>query len=302
MTAGEAGILARLQPCRKLVEAELSRVLPRATRAPVRLHRAMRYAALGPGKRLRPMLTVLVARMFGVAPRRSAPYAVAFELLHTYSLIHDDLPCMDDDDYRRGRLTCHKKFGEATAVLAGDALLTLAFGTLTDRAIEANLPARRTVQLVSELARAAGSQGLIFGQIDDLEAEGKRVSLKRLASIHDRKTGRLFTVALRAGAILGGADRRELEVITRYGDLFGQVFQITDDILDVTGSFEEIGKPVGSDRKNEKATYVSLLSVDRARAIARALCRRAVRTIRRLRGRPVEPLVDLVEYLPGRIS
>jgi geranylgeranyl diphosphate synthase type II len=285
-----------------MVEHELDRVLPRAAQEPRRLHSAMRYSTLAPAKRLRPILTILAARGFGVPPRRAVPVAAAFELVHAYSLVHDDLPCMDDDDFRRGRPTCHRRYGEATAVLAGDALLTLAFQALVDGAARIHLDPDRTAVLVRDLARAAGSSGLIAGQVEDLSAEGRRISIARLARIHRRKTGVLFTAALRAGAILGGASPHELARISRFGDLFGRVFQITDDILDEVGDFAMLGKPAGSDRRNEKATYARLLPVPRALAIARDLARRAERTLGLLRGRDVGALQELVVLLPDRVG
>lgn len=288
--------LAELGRYYTAVEAELKRVLPKKTAPPRRLHEAMHYSVFGPGKRLRPILTLLTAEGFGQVPERAVSVAAAFELVHAYSLVHDDLPCMDDDDFRRGRPTCHRQFDEATAVLTGDALLTLAFEALA----HAKLPAARNLMLVQELGRAAGSAGLIGGQVDDLEAEGKAVSLRELKSIHARKTGALFTASLRAGAILGGATPKELEGLTRFGHLFGQVFQITDDILDEVGDFATLGKPKGSDRRNEKATYVTLLSLPRARKIARKLASEAMRELDALPRRRLDRLRALTLYLPER--
>ena len=292
--------LAALSSYRTAVDRELKRILPKARAQPAKLHQAMHYALFGPGKRLRPILTLLTAEGFGQDQRRSAPVAAAFELVHAYSLVHDDLPCMDDDDFRRGRPTCHKQFDEATAVLTGDALLTRAIEALADAGARTKLPPARTLQLVKELASAAGSAGLIGGQVDDLEAEGRQVALSELKSIHRRKTGVLFTASLRAGAILGGATAQELKDLTTFGHLFGQVFQITDDILDEVGDFATLGKPSGSDRRNEKATYVTLLSLPRARAIARKLALDACRALDRLPRRSLERLRELTLYLPQR--
>ena len=292
--------LARFSSYRTLVDRELRRLMPRPRTRPARLHQAMHYALFGPGKRLRPILTMLAAEGFSIRPERAAPVAAAFELVHSYSLVHDDLPCMDDDDFRRGRPTCHKQFDEATAVLAGDALLTLAFETLARAGERAKIPADRALKLVLELATAAGSAGLIGGQVDDLEAEGRQVSLRELTSIHRRKTGELFTASLRAGAILGGAKDGELARLTRFGHLFGQVFQITDDILDEVGDFATLGKPAGSDRKNEKATYVRLTSLARSRAIARRLARSAATELDGLMKPGLTPLRELTLYLPER--
>jgi geranylgeranyl pyrophosphate synthase len=295
-----ASPLAGLTRYRTLVDRELKRILPKPTTKPARLHAAMHYSLFGPGKRLRPILTLLAAEGFRMRAERAAPVAAAFELVHSYSLVHDDLPCMDDDDFRRGRPTTHIKFDEATAVLTGDALLTLAFEALADATGKGKVPAARTVQLVKELARASGSTGLIGGQVDDLAAEGRAVSLHELRSIHRRKTGELFTASLRAGAILAGARTKELAVITRFGHLFGQVFQITDDILDEVGDFATLGKPTGSDRRNEKATYVRLLSLERSRSLARRLAGRAAGELARLPGLSFDRLVELTRYLPQR--
>lgn len=247
-----------------LIEAALAAALPSAGTPPVRLHAAMRYATLGGGKRLRGFLALLAARAAGGEAEQALPAACALEMVHAYSLIHDDLPCMDDDDWRRGRPATHRVFGEAFALLAGDALLTQAFAVLGAAAAE-GAPAGRVAQAVAELAMAAGSLGMAGGQADDLDGERRDLSLAQLESIHRRKTGALVRGSLRLGGLLGGADEACLEQLTRYGEALGLAFQITDDLLDVEGEQEKTGKTVGKDAARAKATYPRLLGVEGAR-------------------------------------
>ncbi|MGE5507115.1 MAG: polyprenyl synthetase family protein [Chitinophagales bacterium] len=247
-----------------LIEAALAAALPSAGTPPVRLHAAMRYATLGGGKRLRGFLALLAARAAGGEAEQALPAACALEMVHAYSLIHDDLPCMDDDDWRRGRPATHRVFGEAFALLAGDALLTQAFAVLGAAAAEV-APAGRVAQAVAELAMAAGSLGMAGGQADDLDGERRDLSLAQLESIHRRKTGALVRGSLRLGGLLGGADEASLEQLTRYGEALGLAFQITDDLLDVEGEQEKTGKTVGKDAARAKATYPRLLGVEGAR-------------------------------------
>lgn len=253
------------------VDSLLDRYLPSEEAEPRRLHEAMRYSVMAPGKRLRPILALLAYEHCGgdaTGTDRPIHFAMAaLEMVHTYSLIHDDLPCMDDDDLRRGMPTCHKKFGEATAVLAGDALHDVAFGLLG-----------RTgdIRTVSELAEALGTAGMIGGQMADVEAEGKRVDRADVVNIHTRKTGALIRCAVRMGGILAGADERLLGRLTVFGEKVGLAFQIIDDILDVEGDRELLGKNVGSDSKKQKATYPGVVGMDQARSDAAALIREAV--------------------------
>jgi geranylgeranyl diphosphate synthase, type II len=295
-----SSILDRLAPLARTIEAELDGLLPASSIAPRSLHQAMRYAVFGPGKRIRPILVLEAARMFDVSTRKALPFAAAVEFLHTYSLVHDDLPCMDDDDYRRGRPTCHKRFGEATAVLVGDALLTLAFGSISEGARRGKIADRKALDIQRELALAAGSSGLIGGQVKDLESEGKRLTGRELCDLHRKKTGALLVASIRIGAILGDPTPYELALISRFGTLFGRVFQMTDDILDVVGSFETLGKPIGSDERNRKATAVSLMGIDRARKSARDLARKARAALDRLEGRGARNFPRLLDYLLER--
>jgi geranylgeranyl pyrophosphate synthase len=226
----------------------------------------MRYSVLAGGKRLRPCLVLLGARAAGADDTPLLPVAAAVELVHTYSLIHDDLPSMDDDDLRRGKPSCHKVFGEATAILAGDALHTLAFEILASFR-----PSERAAALVRETARACGTRGMVGGQAADLEAEGRPPSVEVVEGIHRRKTGALFAASLRLGALGAGAPRPVVEALDRYGERLGLAFQIVDDVLDEEGLAADLGKTPGKDRKRGKMTYPAAAGMDGARARARAL-------------------------------
>ncbi|MCI5801175.1 MAG: polyprenyl synthetase family protein [Oscillospiraceae bacterium] len=225
---------------------------------------AMRYSLLGGGKRIRAVLLLEFAGACGISEETAMPFAAALEMIHAYSLIHDDLPCMDDDDLRRGKPSCHIRFGEANALLAGDALLTHAFGLA---ASAPELPPYRVMSAVEELARAAGAFGMIGGQVLDLESEGREIDEMRLLSIHRLKTGALISAGPVMGCILGGALSR-VPAAREYGAALGLAFQIVDDILDVTGIEQLLGKPIGSDRDNIKTTTVSLYGLERARRLA----------------------------------
>ena len=222
--------------------------------------------------------------------------ACAVEMIHTYSLIHDDLPAMDDDDYRRGKLTNHKVYGAGLATLAGDALLTMAFELL---ARQQGVPAETMLRVVREISEAAGANGMVGGQALDLASEGKRIDMDTLRRMHMAKTGALFRASVRSGAILGGADEAQLAALTKYAEAFGLAFQITDDILDVTGDAAAIGKPVGSDERNHKSTYVTLTSLEEAKRLAREAADRAHEALAPL-GEKAAFLDELAEYLVTR--
>jgi farnesyl diphosphate synthase len=257
----------RLAQAAQLVETRLSQVLAGTAATPPRLRDAMAHAVLGGGKRFRPFLVVESARIFGISPERSAFTAAAVELLHCYSLVHDDLPAMDNDELRRGRPTVWKAFDQATAILAGDALLTLAFEILADPGTHSD-PAVRS-QLVLGLARAAGASGMVGGQQLDLEAEASDSVLHAAAgvqAIQDMKTGALIRYSACAGAILASAPAAEIQALAAYGDAIGAAFQIADDLLDVGGTAAQVGKGTGKDAKAGKATWISLLGIDGARA------------------------------------
>lgn len=256
---------AWLKRTRAAVEKSLRASVPPAQTRPATLHRAMRYSLLAGGKRLRPVLCCAAAEACGGTVRAALPAACAVELVHAYSLIHDDLPCMDDDDLRRGRPTSHKVFGEGIAVLAGDALLTQAFVLLA--AIRP--PARRTASdLVAELARAAGSRGLIAGQVADLESENRRPAESALYFIHAAKTGMLLRAALKLGGMCGGGTNRQIAALDRFGFALGMAFQIQDDILDATQSAEKLGKTAGKDAAAGKMTFPALFGLNRSRELA----------------------------------
>jgi geranylgeranyl diphosphate synthase type II len=255
-----------LQDRKKLIESALAGHLDRCQGAPATLREAMAYSLLAGGKRLRPILALAACEAVGGAPDDAIDAACAVEFVHTYSLIHDDLPAMDDDDFRRGRPTAHKKFGEALAILAGDALAAEAFRVAAE-------PRRgreeRIADVVFELARAAGAVGMVGGQVLDIEATGKRISVADLERLHHAKTGELLLVSVRAGARMGGGDAAALEKLTAYGRALGLAFQIVDDVLDITADLATLGKDPGSDRAAGKTTFVDLLGVDGARARAR---------------------------------
>lgn len=246
---------------RNAIEDQLGSLIAQLN-CPQTLQASMAYSLRAGGKRLRPILLLAVIEALGSDVEKGMAPACSLEMLHTYSLIHDDLPAMDNDDLRRGLPTNHIQFGEATAILAGDGLLTYSFECLS--ASEHLDPALK-VKLITELAKAAGPEGMVGGQISDLAAEGKIISLQALESIHRRKTGRLLSYAVRAGALIGSASDEQLTVLERYADHLGVAFQIKDDILDIEGDEEAIGKPVGSDLERDKNTYPSLLTLDGAK-------------------------------------
>jgi geranylgeranyl diphosphate synthase type II len=248
---------------RKLVEAKLDRVLPAESVSPETVHAAIRWSVFAGGKRFRPILLLAVGETFGAAPHLLSGTACALEMIHTYSLIHDDLPSMDNDDLRRGRATCHVHFGEANAILAGDALQTLAFKLLSE---DEGLSADKRVRLIAEIAKASGTpHGMVAGQGSDLEAESRAVSAGELEQIHRLKTGALIIAAARCGAIIADASETELAAVTEYAAQLGLLFQITDDLLDVTATAETLGKTPGKDQRAKKATYPALYGVEATR-------------------------------------
>jgi len=262
---------------RRLVDEALEKALPPETAWPETIHRAVRYSLFAGGKRIRPVLVLASAQAVGGAHAEALPLACAVEMIHTYSLIHDDLPAMDDDDLRRGRPTSHKVFGEAVAILAGDALLTRAFHLLAELPADApEAVVRRRLAATAILGEACGTTGLVGGQVMDLESEGKDVPAAALERLHRAKTGALLSACVRGGAVLGGATGEALARLTRYAAAIGLVFQIVDDVLDVTESAEQLGKTAGKDVKARKATYVSCHGLERARAMAADLLREAL--------------------------
>ncbi len=270
-------------------------VPPRDGHASV-LHEAMRYSLFAGGKRLRPVLTLAAVEALGGDTALAMNTACALECIHTYSLIHDDLPALDNDDIRRGRPTCHRQYGEAMAILAGDGLLTLAF-----HIIVATTGARpeAIVRVVAEVAHGAGAEGMIGGQVVDIESEGKEISFPELEYIHTHKTGRLIRAAIRSGAILGDATPDELASLTEYAEAVGLAFQILDDILDVEGSSETMGKPVGGDAKKGKATYPALIGLEESREMGTELIETAIRALKKF-DEKAEPLRAIAGYIISR--
>src|SRR6266571_6756739 len=278
------------------VNRALDRFLPRATTRPATIHKAMRYSLFAGGKRMRPALSLAAAEACGGALADALPLACAVECIHTYSLIHDDLPAMDNDDYRRGKLTNHKVFGEGIAILAGDALLTQAFEIAAKCHGWPRYPHQR---IILELAHAAGSLQLIAGQVADLEGEGKKTSAPQLRYIHERKTSALLCCAVRLGGLSANCSPAQLRALTDFGYHVGLVFQIIDDILDVTQTSEQLGKTAGKDTRAQKATYPSIVGLERSRKIARELTAQAFAALKPFKGQAVA-LAALAEFLLQR--
>ena len=286
-----------LRTRQKKIDRALDRYLPKANTKPATLHKAMRYSLFAGGKRLRPILCLAAAEACRGSINNALPLACAVECIHTYSLVHDDLPSMDNDDFRRGRPTCHKVFGDGIAVLAGDALLTIAF-----EIVSTAKPAPRydISILLREVAMAAGSQRLIAGQVADLEAEGKRVKRNQLRFIHENKTAAMLKSSVRLGAMSANADARKLSAITQFGERLGLAFQVIDDILDVTQTSEILGKSAGKDVAAKKATYPAVIGLQKSRAEARRLTRHAHDALSVFRGSDAEILHALANYLLER--
>ena len=257
---------------------------------------SMKYSLMAGGKRLRPVLLMAAADAVGAEGDAFVTTGCAIEMIHTYSLIHDDLPAMDNDDYRRGKPTNHKVYGDGMAVLAGDALLTMAFEVILR---QQDATAEQLTAVVREMSLAAGPNGMVGGQAIDLESENRKIGMEELRKMHMGKTGALFRAAIRSGAILGGGTEKQLAALTEYADKFGLAFQITDDILDVTGDEEIIGKPVGSDERNRKSTYVTLTSLWEAKKLAVTTVDEAIEALDDF-GDEAEFLRDLATYLIER--
>jgi geranylgeranyl diphosphate synthase, type II len=281
---------------RRLVDAKLDELVPSGETAPARLYEAIRWSLFGGGKRFRPALVFATGRVFGADDEALLRTAAAVEMIHTYSLIHDDLPAMDDDDLRRGRATAHKKFDEATAILAGDALQAMAFEAM---ARDEGLSESLRLRLVAELSVAAGR--MVAGQQLDLEAEGKPVDVNAIERIHRGKTGALIRFSVRAGGLIAGANIEEMRALTAFGEKLGLLFQITDDILDVTSTSEELGKTAGKDLVSNKATYPEVLGLEGSRALAKRIATEAMDVLKSL-ARDSVLLQDICLYVCDRSS
>ncbi len=282
---------------RAMIDSALNKFLPSIDARPQRLHEAIRYSVLAPGKRLRPILALASAEAVNGNCELVLPTACALECIHVFSLIHDDLPCMDDDDYRRGRLTNHKVYGEAMAMLAGDALLTLAFELIADNV--ATVAPDRVVMALKMISNATGTWGMVGGQVIDIESEGKSIEFETLKYIHAHKTGALLTASSVAGALLVGGDDDQIEALTQYGKSIGLAFQIADDILDIIGDQDKIGKPVGSDEGNDKATYPKFFGLDGSRQMAHNEVQNALDAIANL-SHAADPLRAIAGYIVDR--
>ena len=286
-----------LASSRALVELELNKLLPLSGTTPEKIHHAIRWSVFAGGKRFRPTLLLAVGQAFSAPVELLIRTACAFEMVHTYSLIHDDLPAMDDDDLRRGRPTCHVRFDEATAILAGDALQTLAFQTIAG---DVGLDAETRIAVIAELARAAATpDGMVAGQALDMEAETRQVNGAQLEEIHRLKTGALIVAAARCGAIIGGANENELIAITNYGSHLGLLFQITDDFLDVTATAEDLGKTPGKDARSNKATYPALHGMEETRVAAERAHRNACEALDQI-DRPTDVLRRIADFILNR--
>lgn len=283
--------------CSRIVDKQLDELVPSEQIEPKRLHKAISWSLLAGGKRFRPALVLAVGQAFGAEEEKLLRTAAVVEMIHTYSLIHDDLPAMDDDDLRRGRETCHKKFDEATAVLAGDVLQTLAFQAISE---DENLSAKIRVKLISEIARAAGTpHGMVAGQQMDLEAEGRTISIEELERIHHSKTGAMISVSARSGAIIAEANAKELQIISNYASHLGLLFQITDDLLDVTQTTEVLGKTAGKDEKAEKATYPALYGLEEAKKLAGDVYAQACKDLEKI-GAETSLLCEIADFILNR--
>lgn len=256
----------------KLIEQKLDEFIP--VKYPEEIWESMRYSVLAGGKRLRPMLCLETCKVLSGSCEQAIPTACAIEMLHTQSLIHDDLPCMDNDDYRRGKLTNHKKFGESTAVLAGDALLSFAPQIIIQKTPKTIAP-EKVLRVLEEFAVNAGAEKLIAGQVVDIASEGKQIDKETLNFIHDNKTAALFKLSVRTGAILGNADEKTIGALTLFAEKLGLAFQIMDDILDVTSTLEELGKTPGKDAQEGKVTYISFYGIEESKKQAASLCKAA---------------------------
>jgi len=290
-----------LQEKKGIIDLALEGYLPKEGEFTGTLHRAIRYSLFASGKRIRPILAIAAYEAAGGCGDVVLPFACAIEMIHTYSLIHDDLPSMDNDDYRRGKPTCHKVFGEAIAILAGDALLTEAFNLMTKQHLSDSecKDGLLLLNLVNEVAWAAGLSGMVAGQVVDIESEGKEVDLPTLEYLHTHKTGKMILASIRVGARLGEADNEMLKRITRYGERIGLAFQIADDILNVEGKAEKLGKSIGTDRLKKKATYPSLLGLEESKRRATELVQLALDALSPF-GPEANPLREIAAFIVKR--
>ncbi|MDI6785939.1 MAG: polyprenyl synthetase family protein [bacterium] len=284
---------------KKEVEEALEKYLSPTTTYPPIIHKAMRYSTFAGGKRIRPILAISACEAVGGNTQDVIPFAAALELIHTYSLIHDDLPSIDNDDYRRGKLTCHKKFGEAIAILSGDALLTLAFEIMSKQGITEKTNSSLVLRVIYEIAFAIGTSGMIGGQVVDIISENKSTDAPTLQYIHTHKTGNLICTSLRIGAILGGSSQNQLRLLTQYGEYIGLVFQIIDDILDIEGNKEVMGKSSQSDISKNKLTYPSVYGLEESKEWAKQLHQEALTSLESF-DHQADPLREIAKFIVQR--
>lgn len=282
------------------VDKTLEKLVPPSKIFPSSVHEAMRYSLFAGGKRVRPILAIAAAEALGAKTVGLLPLAGALELIHTYSLIHDDLPAMDNDDFRRGRPTCHKVYGEAIAILAGDGLLNMAFEVLSDPRRLKSVPPNRLIAIIREISTASGVFGMVGGQVVDMESEGRDIDFPTLEYMHTHKTGMLIRASVRIGALYARAGKRHFTALTHYGEMVGLAFQIADDILDITGKQEEIGKDVGSDIKKGKKTFPSFYGLEESRRRAVEIVDKAVTALKDF-DRKADPLRELAKYIINRV-
>jgi geranylgeranyl diphosphate synthase type II len=288
-----------LEQKREAVDRFLESVIPDAQTVPTTLHESMRYSLFAGGKRVRPILAIATAEAVGTPAPAVMPIACSLELIHTYSLIHDDLPAMDNDDYRRGKPTNHMVYGEAMAILAGDSLLTMAFELCSRTSLVKGIDPARQVRLIEELAFGSGNRGMVGGQVLDIQAENQDIDLATLQSIHKHKTGMLIRAAVRMGAITAGATPSQLDDLTGYAEDIGLAFQIADDVLNVTGTREELGKNPNTDAQRGKKTYPTFYGVEGAQKLADESMTRAINRLSSF-GPPADPLRELARYITSR--
>jgi geranylgeranyl diphosphate synthase type II len=286
---------------KQIVDKALDSLVLPAKTFPPSVFEAMRYSLFAGGKRVRPILAIAAAEAIGARTAGLLPIGSALELIHTYSLIHDDLPAMDDDDFRRGRPTCHKAYGEAIAILAGDGLLNMAFEALSDRRRLKSVTPTRLLTIIKEISTASGVSGMVGGQVVDMESEGKDIDFATLEYIHTHKTGALIRASVRVGALYAKAGKRQLRALTRYGELVGLAFQIADDILDITGKQEVIGKDVGSDIRKGKKTFPGLYGLEESRRRAVEVVDGAIRALEDF-DKKADPLRELARYIVNRVN
>jgi len=297
MTPKARNLETFIEECVLAVDKTLDELVPAEKVEPSILHQAIRHILFADGKRFRPAFVIAAGEVFGAKIENLLGVSAAIEMIHTYSLIHDDLPAMDDDDLRRGRETCHKKYGEATAILAGDALQNMAFQAIVD---DKSLEAETRIRLVSMIAHASGTPfGMVAGQQEDLNAEGKEISIEQLEQIHRAKTGAMIRVSAQAGAIIGKASDEEYEAITEFAENLGLLFQITDDLLDVTQTTNTLGKTAGKDVSAEKATYPAVYGIEESRKLAEKVHQDACLELKKI-DKQTDLLRDIADYILHR--